>query len=440
MDDNKLRFGVGVLVIAAIGIGIILTFLFGAFPAVLSNEYAMTIHFDNAAGVSENTKVLRDGVPIGRVTDIRLVEDIGIGGVNVYVAIDGKHKLTHEYVPRIGVGSVITGDATLEFMKVDDSYLRKAYLGKVDPEFIESKYYDGEYVTISDKAQDPFKILFGLEEDVRVTMKSIQQAGDSISQTGQNVNQLVGDARGTVDVTQQKIDAVADEAVETLKRFQEAIIEVKNLVGDPELKDSLQASLDQIPDVLKEAQGTFESFNKVGTQFESVGREAEGLIKEAKPIVDNLNKTVDSARETVQGAGKTLDTIDDTFRTAGRTFQSAERTIKNVERISEPLAQNADQIVAQVMQSLRSVDRALAQVESFGSSLNNSNGTVKRLLEDDEIYWQIRRTIENVEQASARIKPILDDARIFSDKIARDPRQLGIRGAVTRRPSGMGLK
>ncbi len=437
MDDNKLRFGVGVLVIAAIGIGIILTFLFGAFPTVLSNEYTLLIEFPSAAGVSTNTPVLRDGVEIGRVTDITLKPQ---KGVLLKLAMDEDHPLSHQYIPRIGIGSVITGDAQIEFVRGDDRALAALSENVGDPEFVKGVFSDGEWYKYGKKADDPFNMLFSLEEEVRSTMESIQRAGDSISQTGQNVNQLVGDARGTVDVTQKKIDAVADEAVETLKRFQEAIIEVKDLVGDPQLKDSLQASLDQVPEVLKEAQGTFESFNRVGGQFESVGREAESLIKDAKPIIDNLNKTVDSARETVQGAGKTLDTIDSTFKTAGRTFESAERTIKNVERISQPIAENADQLVAQVMQSLRNVDQALAQVETFGASLNNSNGTVKRLLEDDEIYWQIRRTIENVEQASARIKPILDDARIFSDKIARDPRQLGIRGAVTRRPSGMGLK
>ena len=36
MDENRLRFGVGVLVISAIGIGIILTFLFGAFQVFCS--------------------------------------------------------------------------------------------------------------------------------------------------------------------------------------------------------------------------------------------------------------------------------------------------------------------------------------------------------------------------------------------------------------------
>ena len=146
-----------------------------------------------------------------------------------------------------------------------------------------------------------------------------------------------------------------------------------------------------------------------------------------------MNQTVDTVRTTVQGAGRTLKTIEG-------TFQSAERTIENVEKISQPLADNADQIVMQVLQNLKNLDRALAQAESFGASLNNNDGTLKRLLEDDQIYWQVRRTIENIEQATSRIKPIMDDVRIFSDKIARDPRQLGIRGAVTRRPSGMGLK
>lgn len=439
MDDNKLRFGVGVLVIAAIGIGIILTFLFGAFPAVLNDEYSLTVRFDSAAGISTNTKVLRDGVEIGRVTNIKLVE-AAEGGVQLQLAIDGKYQLSHEYVPRIGTGSVITGDAKLEFVKGDPKTLASIANQVQVPGFIPSLYTDEEVYQFGENAEDPFNMLFGLEDQVRQTMESIRGASDSISQTGQRVNQLVGDAQKTVGTSQQKIDAVADEAVETLKRFQEAIVEVKELVGDPNLKDSLQASLDTLPEVLKEAQGTFESFDKVGKQFESVGREAESLIKDVRPLTDNLNKTVDSARATVDGAGKTLNTIEGTFKTAETTLKSAERTIANIEKFSEPLAQNGDQLVAQVLQSLRSVDAALAQVETFGSSLNNSNGTVKRILEDDEIYWQIRRTIENIEQASSRIKPILDDARIFSDKIARDPRQLGIRGAVTRTPSGMGLK
>ena len=55
MDENRLRFGVGVLVISAIGIGIILTFLFGAFPSVLQREYTLSVVFPSAEGIGANT-------------------------------------------------------------------------------------------------------------------------------------------------------------------------------------------------------------------------------------------------------------------------------------------------------------------------------------------------------------------------------------------------
>ena len=90
MDDTKLRFGVGVLVLSAVGVGVILTFLFGAFPAVLARNYVLNIVMESAAGVSQNTPVLRDGVRIGRVTKIELKPE---GGVLLMLAIDAAPRL-----------------------------------------------------------------------------------------------------------------------------------------------------------------------------------------------------------------------------------------------------------------------------------------------------------------------------------------------------------
>ena len=59
---------------------------------------------------------------------------------------------------------------------------------------------------------------------------------------------------------------------------------------------------------------------------------------------------------------------------------------------------------------------------------------------NDEVYYEFRRTLQNIEAATARVRPILDDVRVFTDKIARDPRQLGVRGALGKRPTGSGLK
>jgi phosphoglycerate-specific signal transduction histidine kinase len=62
------------------------------------------------------------------------------------------------------------------------------------------------------------------------------------------------------------------------------------------------------------------------------------------------------------------------------------------------------------------------------------------LIEDDQLYIQLVQTLENVENLTARLQPIVQDVRIFSDKIARDPRQLGVRGALDARGSGLGIK
>ena len=443
MDDNKLRFGVGVLVIASIGIGIILTFLFGAFPTVLSSEYTITAKFDSAAGVSTNTPVLRDGVKIGRVTKIELIENENSGGVKISLAIDEKYKFTHRYVPRIGVGSVITGDAVVEFVRIDNP-MRLEEIYREDSDLIPVAYKDGDYTRHGLNAEDPFNLLFGLESQVK--------------QTIQNVNMLANDFRQTVGNTDTRIDNVSKEAEATLKElqlagvgalkeFQGAMQDLRAIVGNPAIKSSVQDAAAALPDVIREAQQTlqstqrtFKSFEKVGEEFEGVGevagvvaKDIREITKKANTTVDKVNDTVDTAKATIQGAGKTLKTIEGTFK-------AAERTVHNVERFSEPLARRSDEIVEQVVQSLKSVDRALAEVETLGATLNNDNGSIQRLIKDEEIYWQLRRTIANVEQASSRIKPILDDVRIFTDKVARDPRQLGVRGAITRRPNGTGLK
>ncbi len=114
--------------------------------------------------------------------------------------------------------------------------------------------------------------------------------------------------------------------------------------------------------------------------------------------------------------------------------------MQNVEALTEPCARRSEELVELLFNTLVDLDDTLIQAEKFGKLLNSSDGTVRRLLDDDEMYYELRRTIQNVEQASAKLRPIMDDVRIFSDKIARDPRQLGVRGALTQRPSGAGFK
>ncbi len=112
------------------------------------------------------------------------------------------------------------------------------------------------------------------------------------------------------------------------------------------------------------------------------------------------------------------------FEGVGR---AAEDTMKNVAEFTEPLGENGDKIVEDALRTLNNLDALLADVRQVAAKVNSSQGTIKRLLEDDQLYFSFVRTLENVELLTRRVQPIVEDVRIFSDKVARDPRQLGVR-------------
>ncbi len=465
MDENKLKFGVGVLVIATIGIGIILTFLFGAFPAVLAREYDLTVWFPSAEGINTNSPVYRDGVKIGRVEQIELQDG---GGVHLRLSLDQQYPMTHVYVPQIGLGSLITGDSKLEFVRAERALLNRIYATNED--LIDQPYTDDELFKFGQKMADPFSVLFGMEDELRSTFGSVRGAGDAIQDIAGSINGLVGDVRSFIGspengvpqarrrhrspiqlaafqtpggrlpgetppggglgglprgqrveplpppaaapATPQTLRELIPEAIQTLEEFQLAVRDVRGILNDQQLRADIAETTKRIPILLDDASETlrsttetFDTFRDVGDQFEQVGVVAEDAVK-----------------------------------TAQETIASFQSTAENIEAFTEPLGDQGGVLVEQALKSLANLDNVLLQAETFTTALNSGDGTLRRLIEEPELYDRINRTVENIEAATVRIRPILDDVRVFSDKIARDPRQLGVRGAVGGRSTGLGLK
>ena len=72
--------------------------------------------------------------------------------------------------------------------------------------------------------------------------------------------------------------------------------------------------------------------------------------------------------------------------------------------------------------------------------LQNSDGTIGKLLNDPALYntaletvEAARDAVENIREQSAKIEPLINDARLFTDSIARDPGVIGVRGALKNR-------
>jgi len=70
----------------------------------------------------------------------------------------------------------------------------------------------------------------------------------------------------------------------------------------------------------------------------------------------------------------------------------------------------------------------------FSKALNQSDGTLGKLVRDPKVYDDLAQASANVNRLTRELRPIVDDVRVFTDKIARHPEQLGVRGAIDRRP------
>jgi phospholipid/cholesterol/gamma-HCH transport system substrate-binding protein len=367
MDERVLSFRVGVVVVAAVLITVILIFLFGEAPWPIKPTYSVLVRFPRAPGVSENTPVRKSGVTVGRVSDVTLLPE---GGVLLKLRLDKDKPIRMNEYPRISTGSLVTGDAVVEF--VLDENNPKTDLLK-DQDFLP----DGMVV------HDPFEVLMNLEGRMADAFTSIEDTATKASRILDNL-QWLGTEKGRFDQLVSKTETALDS-------FNQAMTSIDEILGDEVIRQQLRDALADLPAVFREAKQTLEETRKTMAGFEKVTRRAE------------VN-------------------------------------LENLEQFTKPLGERGDRIISSVEGSAANLDALLEQLVNLTRSINQGQGTVGRLVHDEEIYLQIKDTVKNIDDVSKKLRPILNDVRVFTDKIARDPRQLGIKGALDRRPSGSGIK
>ena len=78
------------------------------------------------------------------------------------------------------------------------------------------------------------------------------------------------------------------------------------------------------------------------------------------------------------------------------------------------------------------LDLILTNLNQFSAEDQRPQRLAGPAASDPELYQHVIRTVRNIDELTRKLRPILDDARVFSDKIARHPEVLGVRGAIER--------
>lgn len=263
-------------------------------------------------------------------------------------------------------------------------------LGDAVIEFVPGKRGQGRALVEGSVVEDgmvignPLMMITNLETEFKTAMSSIERAARDIQVVAQNLNTAFGNNQDQLPRLMQKSELAMDQ-------FSNAMTSIKEVFGDPKTKAQLTKSVQELP----------------------------LLMQEAREAVGKANQT---------------------FESFARVSARAETNLENLENFTRPFGERGEKIVANLEGSLANANELLEQLVEFSDALNSNEGTLGRLMHDPELYNRLTRVMTNVEDLTRKAKPIMSDIGIFADKIARDPRQLGVKGALDGRPSGTGYK
>jgi phospholipid/cholesterol/gamma-HCH transport system substrate-binding protein len=421
MDDNGYRFGVGVLVLASAIIGVLLIAFFGAVPKFWVERYRFTVNFPAAPNVGIDTPVRKNGVLIGRVARVELRKQRG-GGVDLLLEVDSEFELRVGETPRIKTGSLISGDSIIEFIEPDSKELLARF--------------DGAAGTPRDQVLDEREVA---ASQAIIGSQDFISSGEVVPDPLEAVGDLVGLANSLQRVA-ERLDNILSVAQDTMGG------------GDLQVRDVAKS----FKDTLDNINSTVSTINRIGGQVESAQipnliadalNEVPKLFREAQGTLTQLQRTLKGFEEfsvSLEGIGQEFVGIGDTLKSA---VKNADRAIANIAEITEPISQKSDVLTENLVNALANIEALATDLRIFAHRLNSSNGTIARLVDDPTMYGKINDTLDNVrlvsgnvELLSRRLHPIVEDVRILTDKVARDPGQLGVRGILSNRPNGVGLK
>ena len=428
MDERVAQFRVGVMVLATIIIAGILILLFNRFPSLGQGSYTIHVRFPTAPGVAKDTPVRRSGILIGRVSDVEFDDKYN---VIVTLQIDGDHTIFES--DEIRITRSLLGDAELEVVRSVPAEpigqpraaarpeLPAAELpdngslpanGAPDPE---ARHTSAGPFRVAVLRQAPHRLYLlavlqpqiarqqppirdaqpaqpppvappprraadvpvpegaiiegrvgaGPLESLEALQDDFRRAADSLSMAGNEVGGLARNLNGLFERNEQQIDRIINQADRALASFEVAMNSVNDILGDPEVRANLKQTLRDLPTLLQETQRAISS---------------------------------------IEGA-----------------MRLVERNLQNLEGFTGPLGERGATIVGNVDSSIARLNQLLGQLENFSRSLNSREGTLGQLINNPEIYNQISEAAATVNELTRELRPILKDARIFSDKLARHP-------------------
>jgi len=215
--------------------------------------------------------------------------------------------------------------------------------------------------------------LSGLQSQTVRTLDTLDKAGQEVQTVLLRIDHLMA-------ANENRISRLIDETDETMKLMQETLRSTNDVVGDPNVRAQLKQTLREMPEILVETKAT---------------------IKEMKG-----------------------------------TFASMNQNMQNLEGFTKPLGDRGELLVNEAARGMGKLNALADNLLRFSQDLNDSQGSLGALMHDKELYQRVNHLVKEIDDLARDLKPVVSNMQVFSDKIARHPGDLGVRGAL-KKDSGL---
>lgn len=425
MNDQALRFRLGIFMLAALILLAVLITLFGGFPNYFRSTETYTLVFDDAQGVSAGTPVRRSGVKIGEVRDLALDDDTG--QVRITIQVREGFRIRKADRPTL-VQGFLTGDTAIAFLPPPDE--EKAPAGKVEPGATLKGVVGAEPGALLRRTQE--------------LMPPAQEALVEIKKFFERFDKMAPKLERTLD----RFDEIAKSTSEFIPELRKTNVQIQELVkGTNEFIPTLKAASKDFAELaragkdffpkMEAAAEDFRGLAKAGKEFfpkmEGVADELRGLAKAGKDYIPRLDQAttefqglVKDARLSVPDLKRTNEEVQLVARTWGKFGErldimlqtNEEKLTKSIDRLQEVLYRVSEVFNDENQRNLKAVlrnvktgsDRFDSLAKESESLLKDSRITVSRL---NEALLKADKVLVNIEKAS---KPFADR----SDSILRN--------------------
>lgn len=371
MANRRMEFFIGMMVIGIVAGVFVMTILFGSEKGffVGGGGKRLTIVFEKAGGVTQNSLVLKNGIKIGRVYSVDLLDDEDKAEVRVTFELNPDAKIySNEYAK---INRTFLGDASIEFVK--------------NPEF------EGEIVELTSadsivgqSGGDLMGTVSSIEGDLAKAVQNVSLGAEQITLFMSSVNDFLGDEE-ELNRKKAKLEATVDNVNNALVTIDELGKSAKAIVADEQLNADIRRAAAEIPQILERVDA----------------------------LMENANVLAGDARRTMARAETTFDLVD--------------KNLDNVDRFTTSLSEYGPEIMTSLNEGAAEVKSMVNNIASLARELETQFAdptTPLGMLTDQETAASLRRIVRNAEELTEKVYPILDDARVFSNKIAHRPSSL----------------